>query len=264
MPSVSEKQRKFMGAELARKREGKKTKTDMSEKQLEDFASKALLSRLDDYLTKMNGVRNPTPQEEREHVKRKYTNRYPTGQGEIVNTKATRSNPYRGTSSDPNIDEEDPMEKSLMKAFVDENKGKARYKQLKSMPKQALLETFSRYNKVHSADKNTPKGDLIAGILEDEGLIKGNDRKGQMYNVLRRINHYIDTHATNPVTRDRDYETSVNPKSSGKNPIADLQVAQQQYEKRKQQAKVGRHPSEEFQRKRKLNKAISDYIDKNS
>ena len=40
MPAKSEKQRKFMGAELARKRAGKKTKTDMSEKQLEDFASK--------------------------------------------------------------------------------------------------------------------------------------------------------------------------------------------------------------------------------
>jgi hypothetical protein len=29
-----------MGAELERKREGKKTQTDMTEKQLEDFASK--------------------------------------------------------------------------------------------------------------------------------------------------------------------------------------------------------------------------------
>jgi hypothetical protein len=40
MPAKSEKQRKFMGAELARKRAGKKTRTGMSEKQLEDFASK--------------------------------------------------------------------------------------------------------------------------------------------------------------------------------------------------------------------------------
>jgi hypothetical protein len=40
MPAKSEKQRKFMGAELERKREGKKTKTEMSEKQLEDYASK--------------------------------------------------------------------------------------------------------------------------------------------------------------------------------------------------------------------------------
>ena len=40
MPSTSEKQRRFMGAELGRKRKGKKTKTGMSEGQLEDFASK--------------------------------------------------------------------------------------------------------------------------------------------------------------------------------------------------------------------------------
>ena len=39
MLSVSEKQRKFMGAELARKRAGKKTKTGMSEEKLEHFAS---------------------------------------------------------------------------------------------------------------------------------------------------------------------------------------------------------------------------------
>jgi hypothetical protein len=40
MPAKTEKQRKFMGAELARKRAGKKTKTGMSEKKLEEFASK--------------------------------------------------------------------------------------------------------------------------------------------------------------------------------------------------------------------------------
>ena len=40
MPAKSGKQRKFMGADLQRKREGKKTKTGMSEKQLEDFARK--------------------------------------------------------------------------------------------------------------------------------------------------------------------------------------------------------------------------------
>jgi hypothetical protein len=40
MPAKTEKQRKFMGAELERKREGKKTQTGMSESQLEDFASK--------------------------------------------------------------------------------------------------------------------------------------------------------------------------------------------------------------------------------
>lgn len=40
MPAKTEKQRKFMGAELARKRAGKKTRTGMSEKKLEEFASK--------------------------------------------------------------------------------------------------------------------------------------------------------------------------------------------------------------------------------
>ena len=38
MPSVSQAQQGFMGAELARKRAGKKTQTGMSEQQLEDFA----------------------------------------------------------------------------------------------------------------------------------------------------------------------------------------------------------------------------------
>jgi len=41
MPAVSEKQRRFMGAELARKRAGQKTRTGMSESDLSDFASKA-------------------------------------------------------------------------------------------------------------------------------------------------------------------------------------------------------------------------------
>ena len=39
MPSLSIKQRRFMGAELARKRAGEKTRTGMSEEQLRDFAS---------------------------------------------------------------------------------------------------------------------------------------------------------------------------------------------------------------------------------
>jgi uncharacterized protein DUF3008 len=39
MPAVSQAQQRFMGAELARKRAGKKTKTGMSAKQLSDFAS---------------------------------------------------------------------------------------------------------------------------------------------------------------------------------------------------------------------------------
>ncbi len=38
-PAVSKKQQAFMGAELARKRAGKKTKTKMTTKQLHDFAS---------------------------------------------------------------------------------------------------------------------------------------------------------------------------------------------------------------------------------
>jgi len=40
MPAVTDKQQRFMGAELARKRAGKKTQTGMSEAQLEDFARK--------------------------------------------------------------------------------------------------------------------------------------------------------------------------------------------------------------------------------
>lgn len=43
MPSTTEKQRRFMGAELARKRKGKKTRTGMSERQLRDFARKTKL-----------------------------------------------------------------------------------------------------------------------------------------------------------------------------------------------------------------------------
>ena len=39
MPAKSAKQQRFMGSELARKRAGKKTKTGMSEKQLEEFAT---------------------------------------------------------------------------------------------------------------------------------------------------------------------------------------------------------------------------------
>ena len=40
MPAVSERQRRFFGADLARKRAGEKTQTGMSEAQLRDFASK--------------------------------------------------------------------------------------------------------------------------------------------------------------------------------------------------------------------------------
>jgi len=39
MPAVSKRQQQFMGAELARKRAGKRTRTGMSAGQLEEFAS---------------------------------------------------------------------------------------------------------------------------------------------------------------------------------------------------------------------------------
>ena len=52
MPSKSEKQRRFMGAELSRRRSGERTETDMSEEQLGDYASKEafVLSLIDKYL----------------------------------------------------------------------------------------------------------------------------------------------------------------------------------------------------------------------
>jgi hypothetical protein len=40
VPSVSAKQRRFFGAELARKRAGKKTQTGLGEESLRDFARK--------------------------------------------------------------------------------------------------------------------------------------------------------------------------------------------------------------------------------
>ena len=45
MPSVSLKQRRLMGADLARKRAGKPTMTGMSEAQLRDFAKKVPIQR---------------------------------------------------------------------------------------------------------------------------------------------------------------------------------------------------------------------------
>ena len=45
MPAVSEKQRRFMGMELARLRAGTKTETGMNEKQLTDFATKTTEAR---------------------------------------------------------------------------------------------------------------------------------------------------------------------------------------------------------------------------
>lgn len=40
MPAKSAKQRRFMGAELRRKRQGKHTRTDMSERELRKMARK--------------------------------------------------------------------------------------------------------------------------------------------------------------------------------------------------------------------------------
>jgi hypothetical protein len=42
MPATSDKQRRFMGMELAAKRAGKPTQTKMSEQQLADFAAATL------------------------------------------------------------------------------------------------------------------------------------------------------------------------------------------------------------------------------
>ena len=50
MPAKSDKQRKFMGAELGRLRAGKETKTHMTEEQLEDFARKSLIKGIDDFI----------------------------------------------------------------------------------------------------------------------------------------------------------------------------------------------------------------------
>jgi len=40
MPAKTAKQRRFFGAELGRKRAGKKTRTGLSEKKMRDFARK--------------------------------------------------------------------------------------------------------------------------------------------------------------------------------------------------------------------------------
>ena len=44
MPAVSEKQRRYLAMDLARKRKGEKTKTGMSAQQLKDFARKRAAS----------------------------------------------------------------------------------------------------------------------------------------------------------------------------------------------------------------------------
>lgn len=46
MPATSEKQRRFMAADLSRLRAGKKTRTGMSEKQLSDFARSKAAGKL--------------------------------------------------------------------------------------------------------------------------------------------------------------------------------------------------------------------------
>jgi hypothetical protein len=45
MPSVSEKQRRFMGAELGRARSGKRTRTGMSAPKLRHFARKPVVRK---------------------------------------------------------------------------------------------------------------------------------------------------------------------------------------------------------------------------
>lgn len=45
MPATSERQRRFFGAELARKRAGQKTRTGLSEGKLAEFASKPTRKR---------------------------------------------------------------------------------------------------------------------------------------------------------------------------------------------------------------------------
>jgi len=53
MPAKTEKQRRFMGAELSRARAGKKTQTGMSEDKLSEFASKSM-DAIDAYLHKVD------------------------------------------------------------------------------------------------------------------------------------------------------------------------------------------------------------------
>ena len=68
MPSKSEKQRRFMGAELSRLRSGEKTETGMSEEQLSDYAAKEafVLSLIDKYLGK--DKKNVCPKCGKDHI----------------------------------------------------------------------------------------------------------------------------------------------------------------------------------------------------
>jgi len=75
MPAKSEKQRRFMGAELARKRAGEETRTDMSEDKLGEFASKEFtikdtLAFLNEYIDKMPKFELVPIEEAKEKVKR--------------------------------------------------------------------------------------------------------------------------------------------------------------------------------------------------
>lgn len=45
MPAKTERQRRFFGAELARGREGKRTKTGMTEEQLREFAMRKIFGK---------------------------------------------------------------------------------------------------------------------------------------------------------------------------------------------------------------------------
>jgi len=88
--------------------------------------------------------------------------------------------------------------------------------------------------------------------MKRKKIKKGYDRKGNMYNVLQRINAYMDKHATDPRMAKYDYETSVNPKSSGRYPIADLAVARQRAEAKERQKRI--EEEDAARRKGKKNK----------
>jgi len=93
MPAVSEKQRRFMGAELARKRAGKKTKTGMSESKLSEFASKSM-DAIDIYLKADNPKLCPFPGCEKGYLNTRIHNlmehggKKPIGEGDAPLTRA--------------------------------------------------------------------------------------------------------------------------------------------------------------------------------
>ena len=69
----------------------------------------------------------------------------------------------------------DEAESKIEKDFVNPTIGNKRYSELNRMQHKDLLGKFGQYYRVHSATEKTPKGDLIAGILEAEGHIKKSD-----------------------------------------------------------------------------------------